>query len=46
VVTPIIMDPNNPRAMDLLQFRNPDTLPAREMLMKRFWPDSLAPTKP
>jgi Flp pilus assembly secretin CpaC len=41
VVTPIIMDPNNPRPADLLQFRDPGTLPAREMLEKRFWPDTL-----
>ena len=40
VVTPILMDPNNPRASDLLEFR-PDSVPAREMLQKRFWPDSV-----
>ncbi len=40
VVTPILMDPNNPRAADLLEFR-PDSVPAREMLQKRFWPDSV-----
>lgn len=41
VVTPVIMDPNNPRPSDLLRFQ-PDSLPAREMLQKRFWPDTSA----
>ena len=40
VVTPVLMDPNNPRASDLLRFV-PDSMPAREMLQKRFWPDSV-----
>jgi Flp pilus assembly secretin CpaC len=44
VVTPILMDPNNPRAADLLHFM-PDSVPAREMMQKRFWPDSI-PRKP
>ena len=41
IVTPVLMDPNNPRASDLLQIRPDSTLPAREMLQKRLWPDSL-----
>ncbi len=40
VVTPILMDPNNPRPSDLLQFAPFDSVPARDMLQKRFWPDS------
>ncbi|MES3032395.1 MAG: pilus assembly protein N-terminal domain-containing protein [Gemmatimonadota bacterium] len=48
VVTPVLMDPNNPRSADLLDFRRDIPVPAREMLEKRMWPsDSVAaPRKP
>jgi pilus assembly protein CpaC len=35
VVTPILMDPNNPRATDLIRFVPDTTLPARPALEKR-----------
>jgi pilus assembly protein CpaC len=38
VVSPVIMDPNNPRAADLLQFLPDSTLPARPALEKRLPP--------
>ena len=38
IVTPILMDPNNPRAADVLRFAPDSTIPARDMLEKRFWP--------
>jgi Flp pilus assembly secretin CpaC len=41
VVTPIVVDPNNPRAADLLRFQPDSTLPARQVLEKRLPPDSL-----
>lgn len=40
VVTPVLMDPNNPRAIDLLRFVPDSTLPARPALQKRLPPDS------
>ncbi len=40
VVTPVLMDPNNPRAVDLLRFVPDTTLPARPALQKRLPPDS------
>jgi Flp pilus assembly secretin CpaC len=41
VVTPIVIDPNNPRAVDLLPLTPHDSVPAREALESR-----LPPTKP
>lgn len=38
VVTPILMDPNNPRSADLLRFVPDTTLPARPALEKRLPP--------
>lgn len=38
VVTPILMDPNNPRPADLLRFTPDSTLPARPALEKRLPP--------
>jgi pilus assembly protein CpaC len=38
VVTPIIMDPNNPRSADLLRFQRDSVLPARPALEKRLPP--------
>lgn len=46
IVTPVLMDPNNPRSADLLEFRGQQPVPAREMLEKRMWPDSAATRKP
>lgn len=47
VVTPVLMDPNNPRSVDLLDFRRDTPVPARDMLDKRLWPsDSLPQRKP
>ncbi len=40
VVTPVLMDPNNPRATDLLRFVPDSTLPAKPALQKRLPPDS------
>ncbi|HYW33015.1 MAG TPA: pilus assembly protein N-terminal domain-containing protein [Gemmatimonas sp.] len=40
VVTPILMDPNNPRPADLLRFLPDTTLPARPALQKRLPPDT------
>lgn len=36
VVTPVIMDPNNPRAADLLRFNTESAVPAGKALEKRF----------
>lgn len=38
VVTPVLMDPNNPRAADLLRLQPDSTLPARGALEKRLPP--------
>jgi Flp pilus assembly secretin CpaC len=38
VVSPVVMDPNNPRAADLLEFRPDSTLPARPAIEKRLPP--------
>jgi Flp pilus assembly secretin CpaC len=38
VVTPVVMDPNNPRAVDLLEFLPDSTLPARPAIEKRLPP--------
>jgi pilus assembly protein CpaC len=38
VVTPIVIDPNNPRAADLLQLTTPAQVPAREALDGRLVP--------
>ena len=38
VVTPIVIDPNNPRAADLLQLTTPAEVPAREALDGRLVP--------
>ncbi len=38
VVTPVLMDPNNPRSADLLRFVPDSTLPARPALEKRLPP--------
>ncbi|MCU0616273.1 MAG: pilus assembly protein N-terminal domain-containing protein [Gemmatimonadaceae bacterium] len=38
VVTPIVIDPNNPREADLLRLTPPTTLPAREALEGRLTP--------
>ena len=40
IVTPILMDPNNPRAVDLLRFLPDSTLPAKPALKKRLPPES------
>ncbi len=48
IVTPVLMDPNNPRSADLLEFRRDVPVPAREMLEKRMWPSdsTTVPRKP
>ncbi len=43
VVTPILMDPNNPRATDLLRFVPDATVPARPALEKRLPPATTPP---
>lgn len=45
VVTPIVMDPNNPRSADLLEFRREQSIPARDMLEKRLWPSDAIPQR-
>jgi Flp pilus assembly secretin CpaC len=46
VVTPVLMDPNNPRDNDLLRFRTDSTIPAEVMLKKRLDIDSTSMRKP
>jgi pilus assembly protein CpaC len=39
VVSPIVMDPNNPRSADLLRFLPDSSLPARDAIQRRLPPD-------
>jgi pilus assembly protein CpaC len=43
VVTPIVIDPNNPRDADLLRFTAPSNVPAREALDARLVPPTGTP---
>jgi len=43
VVTPILIDPNNPRQADMLRFAPDSTLPARPAIEKRLPPASGTP---
>jgi len=40
IITPLVLDPNNPRDADQMQIRPDSTIPAREALEKRFWPNA------
>jgi pilus assembly protein CpaC len=41
VVTPVVVDPNNPRGSDMLRFLPDSTVPARDALQKRLPSDTL-----
>jgi pilus assembly protein CpaC len=46
VVTPVLVDPNRPRAQDLLPLAPDTTLPAREAIQPRLTKPSAPPAKP